>query len=109
LEVVYEGDSKVNEPKLQTYRALFENLKMKEEENIFEYFRRVDVVINSIRVAGEELTDKPIVQNILRSLPMRYDANISIIEDSPELEKITVDQLHEIFTSYEMITGSEKP
>jgi hypothetical protein len=84
LEVVYEGDRKVKEAKLQTYRAQFENLKMKEEENIVEYFHRVDEVVNSIREAGEELTDKPIVQNILRSLPMRYDAKISTIEDRPE-------------------------
>jgi hypothetical protein len=85
LEVVYEGDRKVKEAKLQTYRAQFENLKMKEEENIVEYFHRVDEVVNSIRAAGEELTDKPIVQNILRSLPMRYDAKISTIEDRPNL------------------------
>jgi hypothetical protein len=36
LEVVYEGDDKVKEAKLQTYRAQFENLKMKEEKNIVE-------------------------------------------------------------------------
>jgi hypothetical protein len=36
LEVVYEGDDKVKEAKLQTYIAQFENLKMKEEENIVE-------------------------------------------------------------------------
>jgi hypothetical protein len=30
LEVVYEGDDKVKEAKIQTYRTQFENLKMKE-------------------------------------------------------------------------------
>jgi hypothetical protein len=109
LEVVYEGDSKVREAKLQTYRTQFENLKMKEEENIVEYFHRVDEVVNSIREVGEELTDKPIVKNILRSLPMRYDAKISTIEDRPELDTLTVDQLHGIFTAYEMRTGNDKP
>jgi hypothetical protein len=34
LEVVYEGDRKFREDKLQTYRTQFENIKMKEEENI---------------------------------------------------------------------------
>jgi hypothetical protein len=109
LEVVYEGDRKVNEAKLQTYRNQFENLKMKEEENIAEYFHRVDGLVNSIRAAGEEITDKPIVQKILRSLPMRYDSKISTIEDRLELDKITVDQLHGIFTAYEMRRGNEKP
>jgi hypothetical protein len=66
LEVVYEGDDKVKEAKLQNYRAQFEKLKMKEEENIVEYFHRVDEVVNSIRAAEEEITHKPIMQKILR-------------------------------------------
>jgi hypothetical protein len=49
LEVVYEGDDKVREAKLQTYKTQFENLKMKEEEDIVEYLHRVDEVVNSIR------------------------------------------------------------
>jgi hypothetical protein len=82
---------------------------MKEEENIVEYFHRVYEVVNSIREVGEEITDKPIVQNILRSLPMRCNSKISTIEDRPELDKLTVDQLHGIFTAYEMRIGNEKP
>ena len=104
LEVIYEGDNKVKEAKIQTYRAQFENLKMKEEENIVEYLHRVYEVVNLIRATGEEIKDKPIVQNILRSLPMRYDANISTIEGRLDLDKITVDELHRILIAYEMRT-----
>jgi hypothetical protein len=38
LQNIYEGDSKVKETKLQTYRGQFEQLKMKEDENIAAYF-----------------------------------------------------------------------
>ena len=34
LQNIYEGDSKVKEAKLQTYRGQFEQLKMKEDENM---------------------------------------------------------------------------
>jgi hypothetical protein len=34
---VYEGDEKFKETKLQTYRGQFEQLKMKEDENIVAY------------------------------------------------------------------------
>jgi hypothetical protein len=81
---------------------------MKEEENIVEYFHRVDEVVNSIKTTGEELVEKNIVKNILRSLPMRYDAKISTIEDRPNLDTLTVDQFHEIFTAYEMRTWNDK-
>jgi hypothetical protein len=93
LEAVYEGDDKVKEAKLQTYRAQFENLKMKEEENIAEYFHRVEEVVNSIRAIGEEITDKPIVKKIIRSLPMTYDANFSSIEYISDLDTLIVDHL----------------
>ena len=36
LNIIYEGESKVRESKLQTYKGQFESLKMKEEENIGE-------------------------------------------------------------------------
>jgi uncharacterized lipoprotein YehR (DUF1307 family) len=66
LKVIYEGDNKFKEAKVQTYRTQFENLKMKEEENIDKYLQRVDEIINSIRALREELKYKPIFQNILR-------------------------------------------
>jgi hypothetical protein len=38
LKNIYEGDEKVKESKLQTFIAKFEQLKMKEDENIVAYF-----------------------------------------------------------------------
>jgi hypothetical protein len=35
LRNMYEGDSKFKEAKIQTYRGQFEQIKMKEDENIF--------------------------------------------------------------------------
>ena len=40
---------------------------------------------------------------------MRYDEKISTIEDKPDLDKLTVDELHGILTAYEMRIGQEKP
>jgi hypothetical protein len=109
LKVIYKGDNKVKEDKLQTYRTQFENLKMKEEEDIDEYIQRVDEIVNSIRALGEELKDKPIVQNILRSLPMRYDAEISTLEYRLNLDKLTIDELHGILIEHEMRKLQERP
>jgi hypothetical protein len=39
---------------------------------------------------------------------MRCDAKISSIEDRFDLNTIKVDQLHGIFTAYEMRTGNDK-
>ena len=50
---IYEGDTKVKATKLQTYRGQFEQLKMKEDENIAAYFLRVDETVNVIIGLGE--------------------------------------------------------
>jgi SMC interacting uncharacterized protein involved in chromosome segregation len=76
LQNIYEGDSKVKEKKLQTYRGQFEQLKMKEDENIASYFLRVDETVNAIIGLREEIKESVIVQKVLRSFPMRFDPNI---------------------------------
>jgi hypothetical protein len=53
LQNIYEGDTKVKETKLQNYIGRFEQLKMKEDENIPAYFLRVDEIVNAIIGLGE--------------------------------------------------------
>jgi hypothetical protein len=55
LQNIYEGDSKVKTTKLQTYRDQFEQLKMKEDEDIATYFLRFDETVNAIIGLREEI------------------------------------------------------
>jgi hypothetical protein len=109
LQNVYEGDAKVKATKLQTYRGQFEQLKMKEDENIASYFLRVDETMNAIKGLGEEVDESIIVQKVLRSLPMRFDPNISALEERTYMSTISMDELHGIFIAYEMRTEQENP
>jgi hypothetical protein len=109
LRNIYEGDTKVKEEKLQTYRGQFEQLKMKEDENIAAYFLRVDETVNAIIGLGEEIEESVIVQKVLRSLPMRFNPKISTLEERSDLNSISMDELHGIFTTYEMRTEQENP
>jgi hypothetical protein len=109
LQNIYEGDSKVKATKLQTYRGQFKQLKMKEDENIATYFLRVDETINAIIGLREEIKESVIVQKLLRSLPMRFDPKISSLEERSDLNSISMDELHGIFTTYEMRTEQENP
>jgi hypothetical protein len=77
---------------------------MKEDENIAAYFLRVDETVNAIIVLGEEIQESVIVQKVLRSLAMRFDPKISALEERVDLNSISMDELHGIFTAYEMRT-----
>ena len=79
LQTIYEGYIKVKRVELQTFKNQFESLKMKEEENISQYFERIVEIVNEIQGLGAELEEKEIVEKVLRSLPMIYNPNISTL------------------------------
>jgi hypothetical protein len=104
IHLMYEGDTKFKEAKLQTHRGQFEQLKMKEDENIAAYFLRVDETVNAIIGLGEEIEESVIVQKVLRSLSMIFNPKISTLEERSDLKSISMDGLHGIFIAYEMRT-----
>jgi hypothetical protein len=58
---------------------------------------------------GEDVDESIIVQKVLRSLPMIFDPKISSLEERTYLDSISMDELHGIFTAYEMTTEQENP
>jgi hypothetical protein len=105
----YEGNEKVKDAKLQTYRLQFEQLKMKDDETIGKYFLRVEELVNAMRGLGEKIEEAFLVQKILRSLPDRFNPKVSSIEEINDLKTPPIDQLLGTMTAYEMRIGKGKP
>jgi hypothetical protein len=82
---------------------------MKEDENIAAYFLRVDETMNDIIGLGEEIKEYVIVQKVLIYLRMIFDPKILALEEISDLNSISMDELHGIFTAYEMRTEQENP
>jgi hypothetical protein len=106
---IYEGNEKVKDAKLQTYRLKFEQLKMNEDETINKYFLRVEELVNSMKGLGEKIEDTFLVQNILRSLPNRFNPKVSVIEELNDLKILSIDQLLGTIIAYEMRISKDKP
>ncbi|XP_043694335.1 uncharacterized protein LOC122645049 [Telopea speciosissima] len=87
LQSIHESDERIKEAKLQHYRAQFESLKMTEEETIG---------------IGEQITDAVVVKKILRSAPEVYNAKVSAIEESRNLNQLSLNDLQANLTAYEM-------
>jgi hypothetical protein len=77
------------------------------KEDIATYFLRVGEVVNAIRGLGEELNESLVVQKVLRSLMLTYDAKVSATEETRDLTKMTMDKLHGSLIAYEMRIGTE--
>jgi hypothetical protein len=80
---------------------------MNEYENVASYFLRVNETVNAIIGLVKEIEESVIVQKVLRSLPMRFDLKISTLEERSDLNSISMDELHGIFTTHEMRTEQE--
>jgi hypothetical protein len=98
----YEGNEKVKDAKLQTYKLKFEQLKMNEDETISKYFLRVEELVNAMKGLGENFDDSLLVQKILRSLPDKFNPKVSAIEELNDLKTMSIDQLLGTLTAYEM-------
>jgi hypothetical protein len=104
----YEGNEKVKDAKLQTYRLKFEQLMMNEDETVSKYFLRVEELVNVMKGLGDKIEDVFLVQKILRSLPNRFNPRVSAIEELNDLKLFSIDQLLGTITAYEMRISKDK-
>ncbi|XP_074334286.1 uncharacterized protein LOC141671793 [Apium graveolens] len=93
LQKSFQGVEKVKKVRLQVLRGEFENLKMKNSENIGEFVTRLKAVTNEMKRNGESLDDIRVMEKLLRSLTRKFDYVVTSIEESKDLSIISIDEL----------------
>ncbi|GAA0178508.1 hypothetical protein LIER_42171 [Lithospermum erythrorhizon] len=101
LKKKYGGNDKVKKALRNALRRDFEMLEMKKEEKIDDYFDRVMAVWNKLISNGEQMSEVKIVETILRTLTDRFTYVVVSIEESKDIENISVDELQSILNLHE--------
>eukprot|EP00253_Pinus_taeda_P031789 PITA_31789 len=101
LKTTYQGMEKVKTAKLQLLRRDFENLCMKESDNIDSFFIHVIGLVTQMRTHGEALEERRIVEKLLRVLPSKFDVIVTTIEETKDLSNFLVDELHALLITHE--------
>ena len=93
LETTYEGTKAVKTVKLQRLTSSFEEILMEEDETFDKFYAKLKDIVNSAFNLGESIVEPKIVRKILRSLPERFRAKITAIEEVKDIDHIPLTEL----------------
>jgi hypothetical protein len=93
LKEKYQGNEKTRQMQVLNLRREFETLKMKETEVVKDFSDRMMKIVNQIRLLGDDLPNKRVVEKVLISLPEKFESKISSLEDSRDLSTMTLAEL----------------
>jgi hypothetical protein len=69
----------------------FEGIKMLEDESFSEFYTKISDLRNSMINLGKKISDAKLIKKILRSLPERFRIQVTIIEESKDLDVIKIE------------------
>ena len=75
---------------------------MEEDESFDEFYVKLKDIVNSTFNLGETIPEPKIVRKVLKSLPKRFHAKITAIEESNDINKIPLTELVGNLQTYEL-------
>ena len=82
LQTTYGRTKAIKDSKLQRLTTSFEDIKMEEDESFNEFYAKFKDIVNSAFNLGETIPEPKIVRKVFRSLPEKFHAKITAIEES---------------------------
>nr|CAN74842.1 hypothetical protein VITISV_012791 [Vitis vinifera] len=108
LQVTHEGTSAVKVSKLQMLTSRFETIRMDDHKTFREFHAKLMDIVNSNFNPGEPISNSKVVRKILRSLPKRFRAKVTAIEESKDVESLKIDELVGSLQTFEMTLVSPR-
>ena len=97
LKEIYGGDDNVRRAKAESLRGQFDQIKMRENENIAKYVERIKASVSAIKASGGKIEEEIVISKVLRTLLLIYAIRVSAIQERrcKENHKINLDAILE--------------
>ena len=102
LQMTYEGTKAIKDSKFQRLTPSFEEIKMDEDESFNEFYAKLKDIVNLAFNLGETIPESKVVRKVLRSLLERFHAKITAIEESKDIDSISLTELIGNLQTYEL-------
>ncbi|XP_074290249.1 uncharacterized protein LOC141616980 [Silene latifolia] len=103
----YQGNARAKRVMLQGLREDFDGLRMKKGESVDDFFSRMMAIVNKMRIHGKKKDDSIVVDKILRSLTKDYNFIVCSIEESKNLDELSIDELQNSLRVHERKLGRQ--
>nr|GEY63172.1 hypothetical protein [Tanacetum cinerariifolium] len=109
LKTTFMGAERVKTAKVQTLKAKFETLSMKDTEIIDDFAMKLNNIVSNIRALGEKVEDVYVVKKLLRAVLSKFLQIASTIEQFADLDNMTVEEVIGRLKSHEeRVCGQSK-
>lgn len=109
MQQKYQGSTRVKRDQLQDLRREFALLAIKDGEKVDSYLGRTLSVVNKMKSNGEVMDSSIVVSKILRSLTTNFNYVVCSIEESNDLNTLSLDELHDSLLIHEQRMQSSQP
>ena len=86
----------------------FEELRMGDDETFDSFYGKLNKIVIVKLNLGEKIEDAKVVRKILRSLPRSFQAKVTAIKESKDLDEIKIQELIGSLQTYELGLPSHK-
>ena len=101
---IYGGDDNIKRAKVESLRVQFDQIKMREDENIEKYAERINVSVSAVKSSTRKIEDVTLVRKVRITLLLIYAIKVSFIQEmrcDPN-NKINLDALVGRLTTFEL-------
>nr|GEU77926.1 DUF4219 domain-containing protein/UBN2 domain-containing protein [Tanacetum cinerariifolium] len=107
LITTHQGNKQVKDNKIYLFVQKYEEFSITDDETIDCAFSRFNTIITSLKELDESFPSRNHVRKFLRALPSKWHPEVTTIEESKDLSKLSLDELVGNLKVYEVVLEKE--